>query len=68
MPYWETPERAACPDEQEPQPMRCPHCGEPCDTVFTYYGPLAGVAGCPSCLKKVDAYEYFQDTDGEEFL
>lgn len=67
MPYWEAPERTDCPDEQEPKTVRCPHCGEPCDTVYVY-GPLSEIVGCLACIRKVDAYEYFQENDGDDFL
>ena len=67
MPYWETPERNDCSDEQEPQTVRCPHCGEPCDTLFIY-GPLSKIVGCLACIRKVDAYEYFQEGEGDDFL
>ena len=45
-------------------PVRCPFCGEECDTLFKdRYGELFA---CDRCLGKVDAYEWAEDQRMEE--
>ena len=40
----------------EPDPVKCPVCGEECDTIYAdMYG---NVFGCEECIMKQDAWEW----------
>ena len=43
----------------EPDPVKCPVCGEECDTIFAdMYG---NVFGCEECIMKQDAWEWQEE-------
>lgn len=45
-------------------PVKCPICGEECDTIFEdRYGNLFG---CDQCIRKRDAWEYQEEWRKEQ--
>ncbi|HWP80354.1 MAG TPA: hypothetical protein VN446_06885 [Candidatus Acidoferrum sp.] len=68
MPFWEVPDnpvvanlcRTGTPDGKEPRPPRCPWCGREADTLYIERGSNQ-ILGCGACVKKADAYEFFDE-------
>ena len=49
--YFEPPE--------DPEPMRCPMCGEETDTFMKDY--FGEICGCDKCVTAVDAWDYAEE-------
>lgn len=49
------PHQPGCPNAPEPEPLKCPNCGKPMETVKFIGGR---VAGCDRCVEDMDAVDW----------
>lgn len=72
MPYWQAPDspvvanlcRTGYWDGEEPRQPVCPCCGQAADTFYVVSKTL-DIVGCTGCIRKADAYEYFDSSNGD---